>query len=48
MGVINNLAKVPHEHILVKAYEGTWRKINPKFRHIGVNTNQYRQSFFPK
>ena len=46
--IINNLAKVPHEHILVKAYEGTRRKNNHKFRHIGVNTSQYRQSFFPK
>ena len=26
--IINNLAKVPHEHILVKAYEGTQRKNN--------------------
>ena len=39
--IINNLAKVPHEHILVKAYEGTRRKNNHKFRHIGVNTSQY-------
>ena len=31
--IINNLAKVPHEHILVKAYEGTRRKNNHKFRH---------------
>ena len=46
--IINNLAKVPHEHILVKAYEGTRRKNNHKFRHIGVNTSQYRQSFFQK
>ena len=46
--IINNLAKVPHEHILVKAYEGTRRKNNHKFRHIGVNTSQYQQSFFPK
>ena len=46
--IINNLAKVPHEHILAKAYEGTRRKNNHKFRHIGVNTSQYRQSFFPK
>ena len=36
--IINNLAKVPHEHILVKAYEGTRRKNNHKYRHIGVNT----------
>lgn len=46
--IINNLAQVPHEHILAKAYEGTRRKNNHKYRHIGVNTSQYRQSFFPK
>ena len=45
---VYNLAKVPHEHILVKAYEGTRRKNNYKFRHIGVNTSQYRQSFSSK
>ena len=36
--IINNLAKVAHEHILIKAYEGTWKKNNHEFRHIGVNT----------
>ena len=46
--IINNLAQVPHEHILTKAYEGTRKKNNYKFRHIAVNTSQYRQSFFPK
>ena len=46
--IINNLAQVPHEHILIKAYEGTRKKNNHKFRHIAVNTSQYRQSFFPK
>ena len=46
--IINNLAQVPHEHILAKAYEGTRKKNNHKFRHIAVNTSQYRQSFFPK
>ena len=40
--------QVPHEHILTKAYEGTRKKNNHKFRHIAVNTSQYRQSFFPK
>ena len=45
--IINNLAQVPHEHILTKVYEGT-RKKNNKFRHIVVNTSQYRQSFSPK
>ena len=33
--IINNLAQVPHEHILTKAYEGTRKKNNYKFRHIG-------------
>ena len=46
--IINNLAQVPHEHILIKAYEGTRKKNNHKFRHIAVNTSQYRQSFFHK
>ena len=46
--IINNSAQVPHEHILTKAYEGTRKKNNHKFRHIAVNTSQYRQSFFPK
>ena len=46
--IINNLAQVPHEHILIKAYEGTRKKNNHKFRHIAVNTSQYRQSFSPK
>ena len=46
--IINNLAQVPNEHILRKAYEGTRKKNNHKFRHIAVNTSLYRQSFFPK
>ena len=46
--IINNLAQVPHEHILIKAYEGIRKKNNHKFRHIAVNASQYRQSFFPK
>ena len=46
--IINNLAQVPHEHILIKAYEGIRKKNNHKFRHIAVNTSQYRQSFSPK
>ena len=46
---INNLAQVPHEHILTKAYEGTRKKNNHKFRHIAVNTSSYRQScIFPQ
>ena len=35
------LLVVPHEHILIKAYEGTRKKNNHKFRHIAVNTSQY-------
>ena len=31
-----------------KAYEGTRRKHNMKFRHIDHTTSQYGQSFFPK
>ena len=47
--IINNLAQVPHEHILTKAYEGTSKKNNHKFRHIAVNTSQYIGSrFSPK
>ena len=33
--IINNLTKVPHEHILIKVYECTRKKNNHKFRHIG-------------
>ena len=32
--ISSNLAQVPHEHILTKAYEGTRKKNNHKFRHI--------------
>ena len=28
--IINNLAQVPHEHILIKAYEGTRKKNKPQ------------------
>ena len=49
--IINNLAQVPHKHILTKAYEGTRKKNNHKFRHIAVNTSQYNcigSRFSPK
>ena len=48
--IINNLAQVPHEHILTKAYEGTRKKNNHKFRHIAVNTSPYSlgSRFSPK
>ena len=33
--IINGLAQVPFEGVLVEAYEGTRRKHNMKFRQIG-------------
>ena len=45
--IINNLAQVPHGHILTKAYVGTRKKNYHKFIHIAVITCQYRQSFPP-
>ena len=36
--IMNNLAQVPHEHILTKAYERTRKKNNHKFRHILPNS----------
>ena len=46
--IINGLAQVPFEGVLVGAYKGTRRKHNMKFRQIGHTTSQYGQSFFPK
>ena len=46
--IINGLAQVPFEGVLVEAYKGTRRKHNMKFRQIGHTTIQYGQSFFPK
>ena len=48
--IINGLAQVPFECVLVEAYKlkGTSRKHNMKFRPIGHTTSQYGQSFFPK
>ena len=46
--IINGLAQVPFEGVLVEAYKGTRRKHNMKFRQIGHTTSQYEQSFFPK
>ena len=46
--IINGLAQVPFESVLVEAYKGTRRKHNMKFRQIGHTTSQYGQSFFPK
>ena len=42
--IINGLAQVPFEGILVEAYKGTRRKHNMKFRQIGHITSQYGQS----
>ena len=44
--IINSLAQVPFEGVLVEAYKGTRRKHNMKFRQIGHTTSQYGQSFF--
>ena len=46
--IINGLAQVPFEGVLVEAYKGSRRKHNMEFRHIGHTTSQYGQSFFPK
>ena len=46
--IINGLAQVPFEGILVETYKGTRRKHNMKFRQIYHTTSQYGQSFFPK
>ena len=46
--LINGLAQVPFEGVLVVAYKGTRRKHNMKFRQIGHTTSQYGQSFFLK
>ena len=39
--IINCLAQVPFEGVLVEAYKGTRRKHNMKFRQIGHTTSQY-------
>ena len=46
--IINSLAQVPFEGVLVEAYKGSRRKHSMKFRQIGHTTSQYGQSFFPK
>ena len=45
--IINGLAQVLFEGVLVEAYKGTRRKHNMKFRPIGHTTSQYGQTFFP-
>ena len=44
--IINGLAQVPFEGVLVEAYKGTRRKHNMKFRQIGHTTSQYMDSRF--
>ena len=46
--IINGLAQVPFEGVLVEAYKGTRRKHNMKFRQICHTIGQYGQSVFPK
>ena len=46
--IINSLAEVPFEHVLVKAYKGNRKKHSMKFRQIGHTTSKYGQSFFLK
>ena len=46
--IINGLAQVPFEGVLVEAYKGTRRKHNMKFRQLGHTTSQYGQLFFPR
>ena len=46
--IINSLAQVPFEGVLVEACKGTRRKHSMKFRQIRHTTSHYGQSFFPK
>ena len=46
--IINGLAQVSFEGVLVEVYKGTRRKHNMKFKQIGRTTSQYGQSFSPK
>ena len=39
--IINGLAQLPFEGVLIEAYKGTRRKRNVKFRQIGYITSQY-------
>ena len=43
--IINGLAQVPFEGVLIGTYKGTRRKHNMKFRQIDHTTIQYGQSF---
>ena len=46
--IINGLAQVPFEGVLVETCKGTRRKHSMKFMQIVHTTSQYGQSFFPK
>ena len=46
--IINGMAQVPFESVIVEAYEDTRRKHSMKFRLIGHTTSRYAHSFFPK
>ena len=46
--IINGLAQVPFESVLIDAYKGTRRKHNVKFKQICHTASQYGRSFFPK
>ena len=46
--IINGLAQVPFEGILVEAYKGPKREHTMRFRRIGHTTSKYGQSFFSK
>ena len=46
--IINGLAQVPIEGVLVEAYKGTRRKHNMKFRQIGIQLASMDSRFFPK
>ena len=41
--IINGLAQVPFDGVIVEAYKGIRRKHNMKFRQNGHTTSQYGQ-----
>ena len=46
--IVNCLAQVPYECVLIEAYKDTRRKHNMKFKQIGHTTRQYGPSCFLK
>ena len=46
--IVNGLAEVPFEGVLIEANKGTRRKHNKKWRQIWSSTSQYGHSFSPK